>query len=514
MDTPLTTLTALALQLLTPIFLSTLLFRHALRTSRKKFDLGHPVLMARVASAALLITGGMSMNRNNPQLLAEIFHPADLTWPMAVALAVAIILIIGLPQAIQRYPSLLKSYPQIRVRNWTPFRLSVNVLTWVFYLFGYEFLFRGVLLHVTLGFLQPAAAVILNLVIYALAHWHKGAKESLGSIPFGLVLCILTLSTGSMWSALMLHACLAIGMELCAIKAIQKTRIRSPLHPVANNNGLPVVLITGASAGIGKALAFSFAQRGKDLLLVALPHTDLEAVADSVRRRFHVTVFTLVLDLTDKDAPAYCYNFCRDHGLRVNVLVNNAGFGNLQLFASTPAAQLQQLMQLNNVALVMLSHTFMNDLKSFSQAYVLNVGSLAGFMPLPKKAVYAASKSFVFTFSYSLYLELKPFNVHVSCLCPGGTLTERVVKMMNEQNLNRRRFCQRPEEVADVAVQKLYQKKFRIIPGRRNRALYYLSNVLPEFIKCAMIGFAFRQHSRPVRRARLSRIKALAAAGR
>ena len=253
-----------------------------------------------------------------------------------------------------------------------------------------------------------------------------------------------------------------------------------------------VVLITGASAGIGKALAFAFARDNKNLLLIALPNTGLEEVAETLRVQFNINVHCYCIDLTKPEAPQEIFNWCRNNFFKVQVLVNNAGFGNLESFENTSPLLLHNMMHLNNIALVMLTHFFIPELKKFSQSYILNVGSLAAFMPIPNKALYAATKSFVYAFSHSLYFELKQASIHVGCLCPGGTLTERVQHLMDQKKVNRRGFCQRPEAVAAEGIRGLYQKQFRIIPGRQNRFLYWLSQILPEVIKMLIIRIAFR----------------------
>lgn len=251
------------------------------------------------------------------------------------------------------------------------------------------------------------------------------------------------------------------------------------------------VLITGASAGIGRALAFEFAHRGKNLLLVALPGSGLEETTRAIKARYPVEVNGFTADLTDADAPRRILEWCHERAFSVSVLVNNAGFGNIENLESSRPDLLISMMNLNNAALVMLTHLFIPELKKHSQSYIMNVGSLASFMPLPSKSVYAATKSFVYAFSYSLYFELKYQHIHVSCLCPGGTLTERVRQSMAKHHLKRQKFCQLPEEVALKAVRSLYAKRFRIIPGVQNQVLYWLSRTLPRFIKIFLIKVAF-----------------------
>ena len=257
------------------------------------------------------------------------------------------------------------------------------------------------------------------------------------------------------------------------------------------------VLITGASSGIGKALAFEFASRHENLLLVALPETGLEDTGLELKMQFGIEVNTLCTDLTVPGSTAGVLHWCRVNFFKVRVLVNNAGFGTLQLFENSDPHVLCNMMELNNRAVVLLAHLFLPELRRFKQSYLMNVGSLASFMPIPGKSVYAASKSFVYAFSHSLYLELRSTNIHISCLCPGGTMTPRVQAGLDEKKFRGKAFCQAPQEVAKVAVKQLYKKKFRIVPGIQNRFLYWLSQILPMPLKVLIIQAVFRKSSPP-----------------
>jgi short-subunit dehydrogenase len=251
-------------------------------------------------------------------------------------------------------------------------------------------------------------------------------------------------------------------------------------------------LITGASAGIGKALAFEFARHKKNLVLIALPESGLEEIAASLKLQYNIMVHCFCVDLTVENAALSVLEWCQKNNYNINILVNNAGLGNLELFEHTQSSLLHHMMGLNNNALVMMTHYFIPELKKSRESYIMNLGSLASFMPIPSKSLYAATKSFVYSFSHSLYFELKPHNIHVSCLCPGGTSTEGS-QAIDENNLNKSSFCQSPEAVAAEAVRKLFRKRFRIIPGWRNRMLYWLSQTLPEALKIKIITSVFKK---------------------
>jgi membrane protease YdiL (CAAX protease family) len=118
-----------------------------------------------------------------------------------------------------RTPANLQQYPQIRTHAWTPAMLSVSGISWVLFLVGYEFLFRGFVFFASMEIMGPAAAVVLNIALYAAAHFHKGPAEILGSIPVGILFCYLTLLTGNIWTAVILHAVMALSNEWFSLRA-------------------------------------------------------------------------------------------------------------------------------------------------------------------------------------------------------------------------------------------------------------------------------------------------------
>jgi hypothetical protein len=129
---------------------------------------------------------------------------------------------------ITKSPENLKMYPQIRTKKWTYSLLVLSGLSWMAYLFAYEYLFRGILLFSCVGELGVLPAIIVNVSIYGLVHIYKGTKETIGAIPMGIILCILTLHFGTIWAAFWIHCCLALSNEWFSIKynpeiKIQKT---------------------------------------------------------------------------------------------------------------------------------------------------------------------------------------------------------------------------------------------------------------------------------------------------
>jgi len=128
-------------------------------------------------------------------------------------------LILGIGSFSARTPRNLVMYPQIRLKQWTPWLLFISAVSWIAFLIGYEFLFRGFLLHASLDLMQTIPAFALNSALYALAHFYKGPGETYGSIPVGIILCYLTLITGNIWSAVLLHSIMALSNEWLSIRA-------------------------------------------------------------------------------------------------------------------------------------------------------------------------------------------------------------------------------------------------------------------------------------------------------
>lgn len=132
-------------------------------------------------------------------------------------LLIPLVLMLGYTTA--RKPDILKQYPQIRAKIWTPAMLLISGVSWVLFLIGYEFLFRGFVLYAALDIMHSEWAIFLNTALYASAHFYKGPREIVGTIPAGILFCYLTLLTGNIWSAVALHSIMALSNEWFSLKA-------------------------------------------------------------------------------------------------------------------------------------------------------------------------------------------------------------------------------------------------------------------------------------------------------
>jgi short-subunit dehydrogenase len=182
-------------------------------------------------------------------------------------------------------------------------------------------------------------------------------------------------------------------------------------------------LITGASNGIGLALAHLMAQRGNDLLLVARSGDRLATLASGLQSQHGVTVRHLALDLAASGAAQTLYNYCKTESLLVNILVNNAGYGDYKPVADASAEVLHGMLQVNVVALTELSCLFAHDFKRQGHGRIANIGSTSAFQPCPGFASYGASKGYVMLFTEALHAELRGSGVSATVINPGFTDT-------------------------------------------------------------------------------------------
>jgi uncharacterized protein len=184
------------------------------------------------------------------------------------------------------------------------------------------------------------------------------------------------------------------------------------------------VLITGASSGLGAEFAEQLAARGANLILVARRVDRLEALKAALESKHGVTATVIAADLTVPGAASTVAAKIAKLKLPVHSLINNAGFGTHNHFGDEDAAQLHDEVALNVAAVVDLTKAFWAELLQHESGALVNVSSSAGFQPVPKMAVYAATKAFVLSFTEALWYEAKNSGLRVLAFCPGATETE------------------------------------------------------------------------------------------
>lgn len=183
-------------------------------------------------------------------------------------------------------------------------------------------------------------------------------------------------------------------------------------------------LVTGASSGIGEAISRHLAAAGCDLVVVARRSDRLESLAADLRRNHHVDVDVMAADLAEPDQLAQVEKRIADGQPRIELLVNNAGFGTTGDFRTLPLEREDEQVRLNVLALMRLSHAAVGSMVQHGHGGILNVSSVAGLLSAPGFATYNATKAFVTTFSESLHMETRSKGVHVTALLPGFTRTE------------------------------------------------------------------------------------------
>jgi len=246
---------------------------------------------------------------------------------------------------------------------------------------------------------------------------------------------------------------------------------------------MSTALITGASKGIGKAIATELAAKGYPLILVARSEKLLTELAEELQKKYRVEVSVLPLDLTGENAVESILDFIRKKNLAVSVLVNNAGYGLWGNFSDVNENEISAMMRINMFTPVRLTHAMLPVLRKEKQSYILNIASTSAYQALPTMAVYAASKSFMLLFSRALRFELNGSNVSVTCLSPGPTETNFMnqAKMLHPDIIKRAaKFNMKPEIVGKFAVNGMFRKKNEIIPGWINRVSVMLTYFAPK----------------------------------
>ncbi len=239
---------------------------------------------------------------------------------------------------------------------------------------------------------------------------------------------------------------------------------------------MPVALITGASTGIGRELAFIAAENGYDLALVARTQGPLETVAAEIERKTSRKVTLFPVDLSQPNAAQALMEAVGKAGLAVEVLMNNAGFGLVGNFWEIPDDQQMQMVELNIGALTQLTRLCLPSMIAQRSGYILNVASTAAFQPGPLMAVYYASKAYVVSFTEAIHNEVKGCGVKICCLCPGPTRTEFVKRAgMTKAKLFEGGNVMSAAEVAQTGWNAMRAGKSLIVPGTMNSAMVFLT---------------------------------------
>ncbi len=240
-------------------------------------------------------------------------------------------------------------------------------------------------------------------------------------------------------------------------------------------------LVTGASQGLGKAIALELAERGYGILAVARTKHKLDEVVASCAVINGGRAFAIEADLTAPDAVGRLMDRIDHDAQPITVLVNNAGEAIWGRFAEKPLEDHLRMMRLNMTFPVELTHHLLPILRKAPKAYILNVGSMAAYNAMATLSTYSGSKSFLVRWSRSLRLELRGTGVEVCCVCPGSVITgftERAgMQVMDELA---KRFGHPPGPIAKAALKALFAGKAEVVPGLANRFTVFAMGLFPE----------------------------------
>jgi short-subunit dehydrogenase len=253
-------------------------------------------------------------------------------------------------------------------------------------------------------------------------------------------------------------------------------------------------LITGASGGIGADLARVFARHGHDLALVARSKHQLEILATEIATAGRPRPLVLPVDLTAAGAVVDIAGMLQAAGAEVEILVNNAGYGLVGHVAELDVCGQLGIIDLNARALADLTARFAPQIRA-ARGGILNVGSIAGFVPGPGMAIYYASKAFVRSFSLALWQEMRGDGVTVTLLCPGVTPTGFQARAKS-RTIAPAYLTSSPMQVAEAGYDGLVAKRRVVVPGILNRIFTLIMPLLPDTIILPLVARAQRQKSK------------------
>lgn len=231
-------------------------------------------------------------------------------------------------------------------------------------------------------------------------------------------------------------------------------------------------LITGASSGIGREMAIYLSEQGIDLVLVAREQEKLEQVQKEIKTNSQI----ICMDLSLAENCLELYKQVEN----IDILINNAGFGTCGEFTETDLITELNMINTNVCAVHTLTKLFLQDMCKRNSGYILNVASIAGFMPGPHMATYHATKAYVLKLTQSIYEELRKrnSNVKISALCPGPIQTA----FLEKANVEFKTKLMTARYVARYAIDNMFKGKYMILPGGNNKMIRFLSKIVPDKI--------------------------------
>jgi short-subunit dehydrogenase len=240
------------------------------------------------------------------------------------------------------------------------------------------------------------------------------------------------------------------------------------MRPVMTSWSGKWAMVTGASAGIGTALAGELARGGTNLVLTARRRERLEELAQKLSAAHKIQTRIFIADLTEADAPEKIFQFTKQQGVEIELLINNAGFGVYGEFQTAETHRLTEMVQVNCAAVVHLTRLYLPEMMARRHGDVLIVASTASFQSVPYISTYAATKAFDLLFAEGLAEEMKPYGVRVCALCPGSTESEFAEVAGQTHIAATRTNRETAEKVARTGLRALAGGKSYVISGLGN----------------------------------------------
>ncbi|HNT29525.1 MAG TPA: SDR family oxidoreductase [bacterium] len=239
-------------------------------------------------------------------------------------------------------------------------------------------------------------------------------------------------------------------------------------------------LITGASGGIGADLASLAAQDGCNLVLVARSQDKLEQLAGELQQKHGIRALPFACDLANPESPRQVFDFCQKEHLSIDMLINNAGFGAYGAFTELPWETQRDEMQVNMCTLVALTWLFLPGMLERAAGKILNVASVAAFLPGPFFNIYYATKAFVLSFSEALSEETRGSGVTVTCLCPGPTKTDFFHRAKTTEFNSIFMPMHSSDQVARTGYAAMLRGRPLVVPGSANKLSTGLMRFVPR----------------------------------
>lgn len=251
---------------------------------------------------------------------------------------------------------------------------------------------------------------------------------------------------------------------------------------------MKVTLITGASGGIGEAFARALAKKRQNLVLVARSEDKLHELCDALMFQYGITAHYVAVDLNEFEADQRLFDETERHGMEVECLINNAGFGSMGDFSELNLERELEMIGLNVMVLVALTHRYLQGMRKRKRGTIINVSSTAGFQPVPYMATYAATKAFVTSFTEAIAEENRHLGITATALCPGPVDTN----FFDAANAVPFSGMQTADEVVETALNAVERKKSHVISGWTNYIKAHAATIAPNSLVTKFISAVIR----------------------